>query len=325
MSSSAFYLEETYRTRHFPEKSDNPDNAWAYRFNLAHKSPKSDLLKGKTLCIKDNICVAGVPCLIGTETFTGWTPKMDATIITRILDAGGIITGKAVCENLSTSAASYTAATGPVDNPYAKGYSAGGSSSGTANLVAKGEVDLGIGADQGGSIRIPASLCGLVGFKATFGLVPYTGCVSNEAMIDFVGPITRNCMDNALLLEVIAGVDGLDDRQRAGTPFPNQVPRYSQILLETKDASVKGLRIGILKEGLSSKILDPNIDAKFRAAALVFEELGAVVEEISVPMHEISSAIFAAASRQVRRSSREILIYMLIRVQGGVMVRRYSV
>jgi hypothetical protein len=71
--------------------------------------------------------------------------------------------------------------------------------------------------------------------------------------------------------------------------------------------------------------LDPNIDAKFRAAALVFEELGAVVEEISVPMHEISSAIFAAASRQVRRSSREILIYMLIRVQGGVMVRRYSV
>ncbi|KAE8447685.1 hypothetical protein EG329_010491 [Mollisiaceae sp. DMI_Dod_QoI] len=283
---------------HFPEKSDNPDNAWAYRFNLAHKSPASMLLQGKSVCIKDNICVAGVPCLVGTDTFTGWVPKMDATVVSRILDAGGIIKGKAVCENLSTSAASYTAATGPVDNPYAKGYSAGGSSSGTANLVAKGEIDLGIGADQGGSIRIPASLCGLVGFKATFGLVPYTGCVSNEATIDFVGPITRNCLDNALLLEAIAGVDGLDDRQRAGTPFRNQVPKYSQILLDTKEAGVKGMRIGILREGLTSKILDPGVDTKFRAAAKVFEELGAAVEEVSIPMHEIAPALFGAASRQ---------------------------
>lgn len=292
-------LEMTPRESiYFPKKSENKDNAWAYRFNLAHKSPSSDLLKDKTLCIKDNICVAGVPCLIGTETFTDWVPKTDATIITRILDAGGVIKGKAVCENLSMSAASYTAATGPIDNPYAKGYSAGGSSSGTANLVAKGEVDLGIGADQGGSIRIPASLCGLVGFKATHGLVPYTGCVSNEAVIDFLGPITRTVFDNALLLEVIAGVDGLDDRQRAGTPFPNQVPKYSKILLETKAAGVKGLRIGILKEGLSSKIMDKGVEAKFRAAASVFEKLGATVEEVNVPMHNLAPAIFGAASRQ---------------------------
>jgi amidase len=105
----------------FPPKSGNLDNAWAYRFNLAHKSPPSTLLNDKTLCIKDNICIAGVPCLVGTETFTGWVPKKDATVVTRILEAGGIIRGKAVCENLSTSAASFTAATGPVDNPYAKG------------------------------------------------------------------------------------------------------------------------------------------------------------------------------------------------------------
>lgn len=238
--------------------------------------------------------------MIGTSTFTGWIPKTDATIVTRILEAGGTITGKAVCENLSTSAASYTAATGPVDNPYEKGYSAGGSSSGTANLVGKGEVSMGIGADQGGSIRIPASLCGLVGFKATHGLVPYTGCVSNEATIDFVGPITRTVLDNALLLEVISGVDGLDDRQRAGTPFPGEVPQYSKLLVETKDAGIKGLRIGILKEGLSSKVLDPGVHEKFRAASKVFVELGAIVEEISIPMHEVAPAIFAAGSRQGR-------------------------
>jgi amidase len=283
---------------YFPEKSDNPDNAWAHRFNLAHNTPSSTLLKGKTLCIKDNICVANVPCLIGTEVVSGWVPKMDATIVTRILEAGGVIKGKAVCENLSTSAASYTAATGPVSNPYAKGYSAGGSSSGTANLVAKEEVDMGIGADQGGSIRIPASLCGLVGFKPTSGLVPYTGCVSNEATIDCVGPITRTCMDNAILLEAIAGVDGLDDRQRAGTPFRDQVPKYSQLLLDSKEEGIKGLRIGVLKEGLSSKILDAGVESTFRASLAVLEELGAVVEEVSIPMHEIAPAIFGAVSKQ---------------------------
>lgn len=206
---------------------------------------------------------------------------MDATVVSRIVEAGGIITGKAVCENLSTGAASFSAASGPVDNPYAKGYSAGGSSSGTANLVAKGEVDLGIGADQGGSIRIPASLCGLVGFKATAGLVPYTGCVSNEATIDYVGPITRTCMENAILLEVIAGVDGLDDRQRAGTPFRDQVPKYSQILLETKDVGIKGLRIGILKEGLSSEILDPGEFSTFQSPT---SQLGYLASRCSLNM-----------------------------------------
>ena len=86
--SSASLDKKLKVNRYFPEKADNPDNAWAYRFHLAHKSPTSDLLKGKTLCIKDNICVAGVPCLVGTETFINWTPKIDATIVTRILSAG---------------------------------------------------------------------------------------------------------------------------------------------------------------------------------------------------------------------------------------------
>ena len=239
-----------------------------------------------------------MPCLIGRDLSSKWIPKLDATIVSRILEAGGVITGKAVCENYSTSAASFTAATGPVDNPFAKGYSAGGSSSGTANLVGKGEVDLGIGADQGGSIRIPAALCGLVGLKATAGLIPYTGCVSNEATIDYVGPMTRTVLDNAILLEAIAGVDGLDDRQRAGTPFRDQVPRYSQILLDTKDSGVKGMKIGILKEGTPSPLTDPAVEKKFKAAAAVLKELGAIVEEVSIPMHEIAPAIFGVASKQ---------------------------
>ncbi|KAK8055987.1 amidase signature enzyme [Apiospora rasikravindrae] len=181
-------------------------------------------LKGKTVCLKDNIALAQVPCLLGTESFTDWTPQMDATIATRVLEAGAQITGKAVCENLSRGAVSVTAATGPVHNPFVRGYSAGGSSSGTAALVASGAVDLGIGCDQGGSVRIPAAKCGLYGFKPTFGLVPYTGIASNDASVDFVGPMTRTCLECATLLEVLAGADGLDDRQGAGCPFPGQVP-----------------------------------------------------------------------------------------------------
>jgi amidase len=255
-------------------------------------------LAGKTVCLKDNIAMAGVPCLLGTNTFTGWIPQTDATVITRILTNGGTIAGKAVCENLSRGAVSATAASGPVDNPYAKGYSAGGSSSGTAALVGSGAVDMGIGCDQGGSIRIPAALCGLYGFKATTGLVPYTGIASNDASVDYVGPMTRTCLDCAKLLEAIAGVDGLDDRQIAGVPFPQDVPKYSQIL-ESLDLSkgLQGVKIGVLKEGIAHSNIDHGVKDKFTAAVEVFERLGAEISEISVPLHTPARTIYTVLSK----------------------------
>lgn len=242
--------------------------------------------------------MAGVPCLLGTDTFTGWIPKTDATVITRILAHGGTIAGKAVCENLSRGAVSATAASGPVDNPYAKGYSAGGSSSGTAALVGGGAVDMGIGCDQGGSIRIPAALCGLYGFKATTGLVPYTGIASNDASVDYVGPVTKTCMDCAELLQAIAGVDGLDDRQIAGVPFPEDVPKYAEILrsMDLKKG-LEGIKIGILKEGLEPRTLDSGVKDKFWAAAKVFERLGADVTEVSLPIHAQARTIYTVMSK----------------------------
>ncbi|KAJ5384259.1 Amidase [Penicillium concentricum] len=280
----------------FPQPADNPLGAWAWRFDLSSISPSSDALEGKTLCLKDNISVAGVPCLLGTDTFRDWVPHTDATVVSRILDAGGIITGKAVCENLSRGAVSSTAATGPVHNPYARGYSVGGSSSGTAALVASGATDMGIGCDQGGSVRIPAALAGLYGFKPTAGLVPYTGIASNDASLDYVGPITTTCMDNAVLLEAIAGADGLDDRSGAGIPFPTNVPRYSHLLRKGSAAGIKGLRIGILKEGLPTHT-DPNIEEKFRMVVNVFEKLGASVQEVSVPLHTHGRSVYSVVSK----------------------------
>jgi amidase len=285
------------RNIYFPEKPDNPLNAWAWKFTCSNSNPSSKLLEGKTVCLKDNIAMAGVPCLVGTDSFTGWTPVTDATVVTRILEHGGTITGKAVCENLSRGAVSVTAATGPVHNPYAKGYSAGGSSSGTAALVGSGAVDMGIGCDQGGSIRIPAGLCGLWGFKATLGLVPYTGIASNDASVDFVGPITKTGMDCAVLLEVLAGVDGMDDRQIAGTPFPGEVPKYAEHLERTAKDGVKGLKIGILKEGIAHSVIDPGVKQKFEAACQKWRDLGAEVGEVSVPIHDQARTIYTVCSK----------------------------
>ncbi|KAK8049856.1 hypothetical protein PG994_011586 [Apiospora phragmitis] len=262
---------------YFPQEAENPLGAWAWRCECAHASPSSTTLEGKTVCLRDNIALAQVPCLLGTESFTGWTPQMDATVATRVLEAGARIAGKAVCENLSRGAVS----------------------SGTAALVASGAVDLGIGCDQGGSVRIPAAMCGLYGFKPTFGLVPYTGIASNDASVDFVGPLTRTCLECATLLGVLAGADGLDDRQGAGCPFPGQVPRYADELEASRADGAKGLRIGILKEGLEGAAMNAAVKAKFLAAAKVFKEkLGAaVVEEVSVPMHASSRAIYSVLSK----------------------------
>ena len=148
-------------------------------------------LAGRRVALKDNVCLAGVPMMVGAGFLEGSVPDIDATIVTRILDEGGEIAGKAVCEYYCVSGGSHTSSTGPVQNPRKHGYTTGGSSSGSAALVAAGEVPMAIGGDQAGSIRIPASYCGIVGMKPTFGLVPYTGIGPLEITIDTAGPDDR--------------------------------------------------------------------------------------------------------------------------------------
>src|SRR5919206_4558419 len=197
-----------------PGPEENPLNAWYWKCSI--KGADSGPLAGKRIAIKDNTCVAGIPMMNGCAAVEGYVPEFDATVVTRILDAGGEIVGKAVCEDLCFSGGSHTSDTGPVLNPHDPTRSAGGSSSGSAALVAAGECDMAIGGDQGGSIRIPSSYSGAVGLKPTYGLVPYTGVFPIELTLDHVGPIAQSTADCALLLEVIAGPDGLDPRQAAG-------------------------------------------------------------------------------------------------------------
>lgn len=282
----------------FPTTEENRHGAWAWKCDI--KDSQSDgqgLLSGKELCLKDMISVKGIPMLMGTNFVQDYTPDMDATLVTRILEAGGHITGKAVCENMCHSATSHSSATGVVENPYCSGYSAGGSSSGSGVLVALGEVWGSVGADQGGSIRVPAANCGIVGLKPTFGLVPYTGCGSNEPTNDHVGPMTRTVADNALLLEVIAGTDYIDDRGFAAPSLGN-IPKYSQSLAELpSEKPLAGKRIGIIVESLSTPAMDPRVVECFRKAATAFESLGAEVEEVSIPLHSKGAAIWTGVSK----------------------------
>jgi amidase len=264
-----------------PSPADNPLNAWYVKAEVrgAHTGP----LAGRTIVLKDNVCLAGVPMMNGASTLEGYTPDVDATVVTRILDAGGTIVGKAHCEYFCLSGGSHTNATGPVHNPWKMGYIAGGSSSGSGALVAAGEVDMAIGGDQGGSIRMPSSFVGIYGMKPTHGLVPYTGIMPIEPTIDHAGPMTANVRDNALLLEVIAGEDGLDPRQ-----YAPRLDRYTDAL----GRGVSGMRIGVVREGFGHANSEPDVDAKVRAGAQRFRELGATVEEVSVPMHLQGAAIW---------------------------------
>ena len=264
-----------------PTSEENPMNAWYVKTEIKG-APRGPLL-GRSVALKDNVCLAGVPMMNGAATLKGYTPDLDATVVTRLLDAGATIAGKAHCEYFCLSGGSHTNATGPVHNPHKHGYSAGGSSSGSGALVGAGQIDMAIGGDQGGSIRMPASFCGCYGMKPTHGLVPYTGIMPIENTIDHTGPMTQNVMDNALMLEVIAGADGLDPRQ-----YDVKTDRYTAAV----GRGVSGLRIGVIKEGYEQPGAENDVNEKVRAAAEILRGLGATVDEISVPWHSLGTAIW---------------------------------
>ena len=264
-----------------PAPEDNRYGAWYIKTEV--QGAASGKLKGKKIALKDNICLAGVPMMNGAATLEGYVPDVDATVAQRVLDAGGTIVGKTVCEYFCFSGGSHTSATGPVHNPRRMGYSAGGSSSGSAAVIAAGEVPMALGGDQGGSIRMPSSYCGIYGMKPTHGLVPYTGIMPIEIYVDHTGPMTANVSDNALLLEVIAGPDGYDPRQ-----YDVKTHAYTKML----EGGVKDMKIGVVNEGFEQANAEKDVNEKVMAAARKFESLGATIEKVSIPWHLLAPALW---------------------------------
>ncbi len=268
-----------------PVKEENPYGALVWVTSI--KGKEEGKLKGKRICIKDNVMVAGIPMLNGSKMLEGFVPNMDATVVSRILDEAGEIVAKTTCEDLCFSGGSHTSYPWPVLNPRNPEYMAGGSSSGSAVAVASGYCDMAVGGDQGGSIRIPSSWVGIYGLKPTYGLVPYTGAFSIEPTLDHLGPMANTVKDIALLLEVIAGRDGLDPRQPDSLPQPPVKPYLNLI-----DSEIKGIKVGIVKEGFNWPNSEKDVDELVLDSAKKLEDYGIKVEEVSIPLHRMGLDIW---------------------------------
>lgn len=259
------------------------------------------VLAGRTLAVKDSIAVAGVPMTNGGRRVPVLVPSEDATVVERLLDAGCTIVGKTNLEDLAAGlgeASFFGAARNPVDPRF----STGGSSSGSATAVGAGLADLALGADEGGSVRIPAAWCGLVGMKATHGLVPSYGMSYMDHTIDHIGPMTKTVHDNALMLEVMAGADWKDPQWVRG----DGSALVSQPYTSTAGAGIEGLRIGILTESLAPMGCSDDVLEAFEAAVKTLVALGATVEEVSVPLWAdawaIEGTVLGAGLAEMHRS-----------------------
>jgi amidase len=257
-----------------PPPEENPYNAWYWKTDV--KGRKRGPLAGKRIALKDNICLAGVPMMHGSKVLEGFVPDIDATIVTRVLDAGGTVVGKAACEDLCFSGSSHTSALGMIKNPHKPTHSSGGSSSGSAVVVAIGEADMAFGGDQAGSIRTPSCWSGVYGMKPTHGLVPYTGIFNVELTLDHTGPMCATVEDVARLLKVVAGSDGYD---------PRQVDVKTQDYMSALGKGVKDMNIARLREGFGRPESEAAVDGRVEAAIEEFRSLGATVSDVSIPMH----------------------------------------
>src|SRR6058998_3415335 len=230
-------------------------------------------LHGVPLAYKDLCHVPGLPTSCGTKTREYFPSSIECTAVTRLREAGAVTLGKLNMTELAMGPFGDNAHHGDVQNPWKLGHCAGGSSSGSAAAVAAGFALATLGSDTGGSIRLPAACCGVVGLKPTYGRVSRAGAMPLSWSMDHLGPLTRTVADAALILEVVAGQDPHD-----ATSSRRGVPYYQRLL----ESPVAGLRVGIPENHYFDGI-DPEMDAAVRAAAGVLAGLGALVAPVRVP------------------------------------------
>lgn len=265
---------------HRPDQENDPLNAFRTKFRL--KNNREGPLSGYEVGLKDTIPVAGVPMSGESDLLEGYIPDHDATVVIRLLNAGATIAGKTNIHTF-TFAGEFER---PTLNPYDQTRTAGGSSSGSAAAVVNGDIDVAIGGDQGGSIRAPASYCGCIGLKPTWGLVPYTAVQSITDTLDHIGPMGTNVQDCAIVLEEIAGFDPADPRQHH-----DNIKIHDYV--NTLSTDISDLSIALLREGLD-RGTDPAVEKVIHAATNKFEDLDVQVEEISVPWHNDGGVVATA-------------------------------
>ncbi|MBN1289647.1 MAG: Asp-tRNA(Asn)/Glu-tRNA(Gln) amidotransferase subunit GatA [Actinobacteria bacterium] len=231
---------------------------------------------GVPVGVKDVLCTEGLRTTCGSRILSGFSPVYDATVVKKIREAGLVILGKANMDEFAMGSSTENSYFGPTRNPWDPERVPGGSSGGSAALVAAGEAPWALGSDTGGSIRQPAAMCGIVGMKPTYGLVSRYGLVAFASSLDQVGPMTRNVHDCAVLLDMIAGHDPLDS-----TSIPGARPCYADSL----NPNVRGLKVGVVRE-LTSTGIEPGVLREFNKAVELLAASGLECEEVSLSSFE---------------------------------------
>ena len=239
-------------------------------------------LTGIPLAIKDLICTQGVRTTCGSHILENYIPPYDATVIEKLKAAGAVLVGKANMDEFAMGSSTENSFFGPTHNPWDLERIPGGSSGGAAAAVAAGECIASLGSDTGGSIRQPASCCGVVGIKPTYGRVSRYGLVAFASSLDQIGPFSKDVRDAALLLQAICGHDFRDS-----TSVNVPVPDFTQSLVD----NVRGMILGIPKECFREG-LDPEVESAFREAVRNLEKLGAKTVEVSLPHSEYALAVY---------------------------------
>lgn len=239
-------------------------------------------LGGVPIAIKDVINVVGEPCTCGSKMLLPYRSNYDATVISRLRAAGAIPFGRANMDEFAMGSSTENSAFGPSRNPWDVTRTPGGSSGGSAAVVAADEAYAALGSDTGGSIRQPAALCGIVGLKPTYGRVSRYGLVAFASSLDQIGPFTKTVRDSALVLNAICGKDPMDS-----TSLDVPVPDFTSLL----GRDVKGLKLGLPREYFIEGI-DPQVVAAVRAAVKHYESLGAEIVEVSLPNTEHAVGVY---------------------------------
>lgn len=228
-------------------------------------------LSGRRIAIKDSIAVAGIPMTCGSRVLSGFVPSLDSVVVQRLLAAGGSIVAITNMDSLAFSGGGESSDFGPTLNPHDHDHAAGGSSGGSAAALHYPDIDIAIGTDQGGSIRVPAAWCGVIGLKPTHGAIPYDGIVGIHSSLDHVGPMGRNSRDVALTFDVLTGMTGTASTQAA---------------VDRAQPQLAGLRIGLVSEASDERV---GVDAETAKAMSMLigqlRELGADVVTVSLPEH----------------------------------------
>ena len=239
-------------------------------------------LGGVPIAIKDVINVTGEPCTAASKILEGYRSNYDATVIRKLRAAGAIPFGRCNLDEFAMGSSTENSAFGHTRNPWDTSRIPGGSSGGSAAVVAADEAFAALGSDTGGSIRQPAALCGIVGLKPTYGRVSRFGLIAFASSLDQIGPFTKTVRDSALVLNAIAGRDPQDS-----TSLDEPVPDHTALL----GRDLKGLRLGMPREYFIEGI-DPQVDAAVRAAVRHYESLGAEIVEVSLPNTEHAVGVY---------------------------------